>query len=380
MRKHTRLGVEQEFFHELREGSRVKQEIVTNYFIAYNNVMARPPRPKVGYADLFAGPGRYRGGSGEFRKSIPLLVTEATIREERFRQTVHLWFNEGDPANYEALKTAMGEIPGCETLWNQPRIDNRIVDSTWVTKLQKLRTPTLVFLDPCGYKGLSLKLVQSVLSGFGNDCIFFFNYSRINMKLSLEIMNKSIDEFFETHRAQAIRANIANCSPERREEIILDAVKSSIAEAGGIPLVFRFKSENGRISHHLVFASKSQKAADMMKVILSRASSVIKEGVGTGEHDPRATEKPPSLFAGLYEVEERVLRVYAGREIMLGNLLQLEGNTQFTESNYRDAILNLELSRIIRPSGRRATFRTTAIPKGRHEANSSQRSDHSVLE
>jgi three-Cys-motif partner protein len=60
-----------------------------------------------------------------------------------------------------------------------------------------LRVPTLVFLDPCGYKGLSLKLISSVLAGFGNDCIFFFNYSRINMKLDLEVMNSSIDEFFE---------------------------------------------------------------------------------------------------------------------------------------------------------------------------------------
>ena len=95
--------------------------------------------------------------------------------------------------------------------------------------------PTLVFLDPCGYKGLSLKLIAGVLGGFGNDCIFFFNYSRINMKLDLAIMNRSVDEFFEPDRAKALRIGIQNKTASEREEIILAAVKSFITEAGGIP-------------------------------------------------------------------------------------------------------------------------------------------------
>ena len=40
MTRHTKLGVEAEFFKQLRGGSRVKQKIVTEYFVAYNRVMA----------------------------------------------------------------------------------------------------------------------------------------------------------------------------------------------------------------------------------------------------------------------------------------------------------------------------------------------------
>jgi hypothetical protein len=54
--RHTKLGVEAEFFNKLREGSRIKQKIVTEYFVAYNRVMVRSAGAKVGYADLFAGP------------------------------------------------------------------------------------------------------------------------------------------------------------------------------------------------------------------------------------------------------------------------------------------------------------------------------------
>ena len=343
MTRHTKLGVEAEFFMKLREGSRVKQKIVTEYFVAYNRVMVRGEGAKVGYADLFAGPGLYENKGGVTQKSIPVLVCEATIQEELFRQKVHLWFNDGDAENYQRLKATIDSIPGVGTLRYRPTIGNRIIDSTWSAKLSKLPVPTLVFLDPCGYKGLSLKLVASALNGFGNDCIFFFNYSRINMKLDLAIMNRSVDEFFEPERAKILRSEIKDRSPLAREEIILSAVKSSITEAGAIPFVFGFNSDQGRRSYHLVYASKNKKAAGMMKSILRSASSEVTEGVGSGEHDPRAGGEAGSLFKGLYEVEDRLISRFAGREIRFEVLLEEEAaQTQYTESNYRDAVLRLE--------------------------------------
>lgn len=336
MTKHTKLGVEAEFFKKLREGSRIKQRIVTEYFVAYNRVMAPGPRDKVGYADLFAGPGLYTNEDGATLKSIPVLVCEAAIHNELFRQKVHLWFNDGDPKNYRQLKLVIESVPGIETLQYKPTISNKIIDAGWADKLRKLPVPTLVFLDPCGYKGLSLKLVASVLRGFGNDCIFFFSYSRINMKLDLAIMNKSVDEFFEPGRARILRAKIQNRSASEREDIILDAVKASITEAEAIPVVFGFKSDRGRRSHHLVYASKNQAAAEMMKRIRRSASSEVIEGVGSGEHNPRAGEKAGSLFKGLYEVEERLLGVFAGRVVTFGGLLKEEAHTEYTESNYRE--------------------------------------------
>jgi len=313
MTEYTKLGVEEAFFNKLREGSRIKQKIVTGYFVAYNNVMARGRREKVGYADLFAGPGVYTDANGDTHKSIPVLVCEATVFKELFRKRIHLWFNEGDHRHYERLKGAIAAIEGIETLRYAPTVDNKIITARWVGVLARLPVPTLIFLDPCGYKGLSLKLVASVLGGFGNDCIFFFNYSRINMKLDLEIMNRSIDEFFERDTANALRTEIQNRKPPEREGIILTAVKSAIRQAGAIPLVFRFRSDNGRISHHLVYASKESRAANMMKSILRTASSTISEGVGSGEHNPRDRNASGLLFGGMYEVEERLLSVFARR-------------------------------------------------------------------
>src|SRR6185369_2419517 len=142
--RHTKLGVEAEFFKNLRAGSRVKQEIVTKYFVAYNRVMARGPRAKVGFADLFAGPGQYQNREGITHKSIPILICEATINEELFRQKVHLWFNDGDRENYEQLKSAIDSVPGLATLHYRPTIGKSIIDAHWIGKLRKLPVPTLV--------------------------------------------------------------------------------------------------------------------------------------------------------------------------------------------------------------------------------------------
>jgi hypothetical protein len=80
----------------------------------------------------------------------------------------------------------------------------------------------------------------------------------------------------------------------------------------------------------------------MMKRILNAASSAATEGVGSGEHRPRSRGTAPSLFEGIFEVEERLLSVFRGREISFKTLLHEEALMRYTETNYRDAILKLE--------------------------------------
>ena len=61
---------------------------------------------------LVRGPGIYRNGEGIPQKSIPILVCETARRDDLFRRKVHLWFNEGDPSNYQQLKAAIESVPG----------------------------------------------------------------------------------------------------------------------------------------------------------------------------------------------------------------------------------------------------------------------------
>jgi three-Cys-motif partner protein len=124
MRKHTELGVEERFFDYPRESSRIKQKCVVDYFLSWTNVLAR--NRTVGYADLFTGPGRYKNGE----KSIPILIAERVIQDERLRTWVKLWFNEGDPEYACKLEANVLALPGIDSLHYRPAFTQKVVGKT----------------------------------------------------------------------------------------------------------------------------------------------------------------------------------------------------------------------------------------------------------
>jgi three-Cys-motif partner protein len=343
VKKHTPLGVEEGFFdHAPRDASRVKRQIVVEYFDYYMRVMARSGK-QAGHVDLFAGPGTY--GTGE--ESTPIIICKQVAADPRLRSHVKLWFNEGDPINYEKLKTNIAAVPGVGELTKAPRVTRRIISDSFSPQLSAMRTPSFVFADPCGYKGLSLHLIASALEPFGNDCIFFFNYNRINMKISYAVMDESINGFFEASRANRLREEIrALKSPQQRERVILKTVKQALdEEAGAYTLTFGFRTrEGGGTSHHLVYATKNASALKQMKRICTKASSDKADGVGSLDYDPRDSESGTlPLFSGLEEVRQRVLQIFAGRTLMFDELILAEAaHTRFTDTVYRNALLELE--------------------------------------
>lgn len=338
-KKHTPLGVQEGFFSKPTEASRRKLQIAVGYFESYVNVLARGR--EVGYADLFAGPGRYENGE----KSVPLAVCEKVVADERLRSLVRLWFNEADPNLAAQLEHNIQKVDGIAALRYEPRVTKKVISTALAPRLERLSIPTFTFADPCGYKGLSLRLITAALKGFGNDCLFFFNYNRVNMKLGYPVMDESINEFFERERAAALRAEVGDLTVPDREKRVLAAIEEALRRAGAVPLTFAFRTrEGGGTSHHLVFASKSRKGTAIMKNLMNRASSEIVEGVGSSAYDPRDEgTHQMDLFAGLYEVRERALSVFAGRVLPFDQIVGEEMDaTRYTESNYRDALLELE--------------------------------------
>jgi three-Cys-motif partner protein len=144
------LGVEDDFFNTPRDSSRLKRQIVLEYFDYYMKVMARKGKT-AGYVDLFAGPGMYDSGE----ESIPILICRQVAADTRLRMFMKLWFNEGDASNYEKLQANVAALPGITTLAHRPRITHFRISDEFAPKLSGMRTPSFIFADPCGYKGLS---------------------------------------------------------------------------------------------------------------------------------------------------------------------------------------------------------------------------------
>jgi three-Cys-motif partner protein len=119
--------------------------------------------------------------------------------------------------------------------------------------------PTFFFVDLRGYKGLSLRLINSVLRPWGCDCIFFLNYNRVNMGINNDFVQMHMEALFGKERASALRVRLDPLTPEQRELAVVDAVSAALKEMGGnYPLPFCFQNEDGtRTSHYLKFSLKT---------------------------------------------------------------------------------------------------------------------------
>ena len=133
------------------------------------------------FIDLFAGPGRY----GDEVPSTPLRVLGSAVKDPALRDMLVGIFNDVDTEHVHSLQKAIDSKPELEHLKNRPQLSNIRVGNELVEQLEGVRlVPTLLFVDPWGYKGLSLRLIGSVLKDWGSDCIIFFNFNRINSGLT----------------------------------------------------------------------------------------------------------------------------------------------------------------------------------------------------
>lgn len=182
--------VDTSFFDESREQSRIKSRIVAKYFWAWAKVIistVKVREKRIAYMDLFAGPGLYNDGT----PSTPVIVLQTAIKDTDLREMLVTLFNDKVAASVQSLRDAINAIPGIEKLKYKPRVENEEVGQKIVEAFQQIRfIPALLFVDPWGYKGLSLALINSVLQNWGSDCVFFFNYNRINPGLNNDVVRE----------------------------------------------------------------------------------------------------------------------------------------------------------------------------------------------
>jgi three-Cys-motif partner protein len=335
------------FFDESREQSQIKARIVAKYFWAWCKVIiptAKKRDKRIAYIDLFAGPGRYKDGT----LSTPLLVLRQAIEDDDMRNMLVALFNDCDKENANALKKAIAELPDIDKLKHKPQVDSKEIGADIVALFGKMKLiPTFFFVDPWGYKGLSLGLINSVLRNWGCDCVFFFNYNRVNMGLNNETVREHMNVLFGQARADAVRRKLEGLKPEERENLIVEELSAALKELGAdFVLQFTFRNETGtRTTHHLIFASKDFKGYDIMKEIMAQESSEQTQGVASFEYSP-ASEKYPLLFElsrPLDDLENMLLKSFIGKRLTTKQIYQRHSvGRPYIKRNYKQILVKME--------------------------------------
>lgn len=299
---------------------------------------------KIRYIDLFAGRGLYEDGT----KSTPLLILEKAIQDPDTRDMLVTVFNDKDLDNVQSLKAAIDNISGINTLKYKPDIINNEVDEDLVKELEDMHfIPTLFFIDPFGYKGLSLNLFKAIIKDWGCDCLFFFNYNRINPGLGNEIVKGHIDALFGSERADRLRKKLDYVpSPIERENTIINEIKQALRDMGGEYVQpFCFKNDRGtRTSHYLIFISKHALGYSIIKEIMAKVSICSEQGVPSYQYSPvRSRQMQLSEISQFKELEVTLLSTFAGQTLSVEQIFELHHiDKPYIRKNYRDILIKLE--------------------------------------
>jgi three-Cys-motif partner protein len=336
-----------DFFTDQSPQSRTKATIVSKYFDGWSNVVgpvAKKRGETIQYVDLFAGPGSYADGT----ESTPLLVLRMAIAKPKIHDLLVCRFNDADPETAGRLEQAVNALPGIELLRHRPVVSHTPVDEGVAELFEQARLPaTLTFIDPYGYKGLSMRLIQAALKGWGCDCVFFFNFNRVNAAIDKDDVEEHISRLFDTADAKTLRLELRGMGPQEREarvmEVLVEAIKR---KHGKHVLYYSFLNDAAsRTSHHLVFATKHGLGCKIMKALMAKESTWTEGGLPSFGFSPKPQEK--TLFDALddpvAELEEMLLGTFAGQQLTVGQIYEQHGlNRRFMPPDYKQALKRLE--------------------------------------
>lgn len=200
---------------------------------------------------------------------------------------------------------------------------------------------------PLAYEGLSLRLINAVLKDWACECVFFFNFNRINMGMTNQLVRPHMEALFGADRVDVLQTELQKLGPADRELRLVEELTNALKRLGGkYVLPFRFKNEKGtRTSHYLVFVSKHPLGYGIMKGVMASSSSKQEQGVASFEYC-EADARFPTLFElrrPLDALEGMLLEHFAGQTLTMDEVFERHNvDRPFVSKNYKDALQRLE--------------------------------------
>ena len=154
---------------------------------------------------------------------------------------------------------------------------------------------------------------------------------------------------FGKSRLELLRTKVEGRAPYERVKIVLESFSQAMNEKGfEYVLPFEFsKPDIRKISHHLVFVTKSAFAYGVMKEIMAQESSEEIEGVASFKYTNSLTQdETPLLYLlarPIADLGEMLLSDFSGQEITCEEIYRRHHvGKQFLKKNYKAALLHLE--------------------------------------
>lgn len=351
---------ENQFFEKQSISSRIKASIVSEYFPSYCKIITRKYQPKaVRYIDLFAGPGIYEDGNA----STPILIGKHCEKDNELKANVWLIFNDNNysetlKANFEKQfnGNTFSHKPyfGKSTVGECKEISDFLIKSTHVGK--KNDYPSLLFIDPFGYKGIETKILAEFLKNWGNEILLFVNTKRIHPALENDKFERLMNDLFPTTLEKIKRDRRFKSTVSERLSLIIDCLGNEYKSLVGGELyytAFKFQEEDvDATSHYILHLTKGSRGYDLIKTTYNDFANVgtVFDGVNTYTFDAKKFEKPVSELFDLNSInidklKEEIYCKYKGKKTTAHALFEthhiINTNTPYSRSHYTEALRRL---------------------------------------
>jgi|SRR3990172_513206 len=350
--------MEKDFFKTQSASSRIKAKIVAEYFPKYCRIILTHPQQQIRYVDLFAGPGIYEDGS----LSTPILVGKACSKDNSLVNIVWQIFNDNEhidklKINYETHfpKGTFKYEPifRNSTVGEDEKIRSFLLKGNTV-KDGKNPHPTLLFIDPFGYKGVDTKVLAEFLKGWGNEIFLFLNTKRIHAATENKKFDELMNELFPTTIATIRKDRKYSLNVPERLNLIVENLAKEFKNIIGNYLfftAFKFQEEDSNAtSHFILHFTKHYRGYDLVKQIYHDFDNIgaTLEQNGTYTFDAKRLDTDKnSLFdfgdQNVSSLTEQLKVEYHGKTISALNLYDKhQTKTKYSRKHYVQALRKME--------------------------------------
>lgn len=346
-----------DFFEQQTMSSKVKARIVSEYFPQYASIIVNRHMPKtIRYIDLFAGPGRYEDGNA----STPILIGRKCKDSAMLKSKVSLLFNDCEYA--DTLKQNFESEFPTGTFVNEPFFANRVVgENAKITDFLTRNThegkhneaPSLLFIDPFGYKGVQTTVLSEFLKNWGNEIFIFVNIKRIHAAIENDKFEELMYNWFPSSFIELKNDRVFKSTVPERLQLIIDRLGNEYQKILGGTVyytAFKFQEEDSEAtSHYILHLTKGKRGFDLIKTIYNDFANVgtIFDGVNTYTFDVKKILNPMhELFdtksENIDQLKAELIKTYKGRGIIAKDLYeehQIKG--LYCYSHYTEALRRL---------------------------------------
>ncbi|MFH1373812.1 MAG: three-Cys-motif partner protein TcmP [bacterium] len=331
------------FWDKQREESRIKSEIAVKYFCSWASIMKTRCK-QLTYLDLFSGRGRYK----DEKPSTPLLILNEVYKRYELQKQLRAYFYEDDKINHDELKQSIEEHHAYSLMHFRPEVNHQSITRELIPELP-IDDCTFCFIDPWGYKGVSLDLLESVTHRWGCDSLFYISISGVQRNLRNPSQQQALQDLFGTDGLKEIQAELSDSvSPKVSETIIMERLRMAL-KSRKVEYFLEFGVEYSvrkKTSHFLVFISRHSLAFKIMKEIMATYSLKDKDGVPLfryGRYRINQIEMPFHEYS-IEKLKNRLQSELSGSTLSVKEVYNIchKLGYRYIESNIKDALLLLE--------------------------------------